>query len=64
MEEQLSKMNSYLSNIEKEVKEIQAKYTNKAQFDPEDIERLLGILDQIDERIANLSIDSEENDNK
>jgi tetrahydromethanopterin S-methyltransferase subunit G len=58
--EQLSKVNSYLSNIEKDVREIQSKYANKNQFEPEDIERLLSILDQIDERIANLSIDDEE----
>jgi hypothetical protein len=60
-DEQIFKMNSYLSNIEKEVKEIQLKYTNKTQFESKDIEHLLGILDQIDERIVNLNIDNNEN---
>jgi hypothetical protein len=57
--EQISSLNSYLSNIEKEAKTLQSKYINKDQFEPEDIERLLNILDKIDERIANLNIDDE-----
>lgn len=60
--EQLSNMDSYLSNIEKEIKEMQLKYTNKNQFDTEDVESLLKILDQIDEKISNLSIDDSDDD--
>jgi hypothetical protein len=65
--EQISNLNSYLSNIEQEAKNLQSKYTNKDQFEPEDIERLLNILDKIDERISNLSINDDEdinNENK
>jgi hypothetical protein len=65
--EQISNLNSYLSNIEQEAKNLQSKYINKDQFEPEDIERLLNILDKIDERISNLSINDDEdinNENK
>jgi hypothetical protein len=55
-EEQLSKFNSDLSNIEKEIKNIQDKYTgkDKVEMDSKDTEFLLSILDRIDERLSHL----------
>jgi len=61
-EEQLSKFNSELSNIEKEIKNIQDKYTgkDKVEMDSKDTEFLLSILDRIDERLSQLDDEKED----
>ena len=60
MENQIDKLNNQLSSIEKEVKDIQAKYTDKANLSQEDTNRLLEILDEIDQKMANLKLDENE----
>jgi len=57
MEDQIDKLNDQLSNIEKEVKDIQLKYIDKTEVSPQDVNRLLEILDEIDQKMANLKLD-------
>ena len=60
-DEQLPKLNSELSSIETKIKSIQSKYEGDSkELEQEDIQFLLSVLDEIDNKIVNLKDDEPE----
>lgn len=64
-DEQLPKLNSELSNLEKKIKNIQFKYENtNKELEHEDVQFLLSVLDDIDNKIENLKDDEPEEESE
>ena len=60
-DEQLPKLNSELSSIETKIKNIQSKYEGDSkELEQEDVQFLLSVLDEIDNKIVNLKDDEPE----
>jgi flagellar hook-associated protein FlgK len=57
MKSSLSNFNSYLSDIETELKQLQEKHSSKPEYNEEDINRLLDILEKLNEKILDLDIE-------
>ena len=60
-DEQLPKLNSELSSIETKIKSIPSKYEGDSkELEQEDVQFLLSVLDEIDNKIVNLKDDEPE----
>lgn len=64
-DEQLPKLNSELSSIENKIKNIQSKYESEdKELEQNDLQFLLSVLDQIDEKLLNLKDDEPEEESE
>jgi C4-type Zn-finger protein len=62
MENSLSNFTSYLTNIEGELKQLHEKHSKQPEYNEQDVSRLLEILEELNNKMANL--DNESNSNK
>jgi hypothetical protein len=64
-DEQLPELNSELSSIESKIKNIQSKYeSGDKELEQKDLQFLLSVLDQIDEKLLNLKDDEPEEESE
>jgi len=62
MKNSLSNFNSYLSDIETELKQLHEKHSNKPEYNEEDVNRLLDILEELNKKM--LDLDTEDDSDK
>ena len=62
MENSLSDFTSYLTNIEGELKQLHEKHSKQPEYNEQDVNRLLEILEELNNKMVNLDI--EDNSNK
>ena len=62
MENSLSDFTSYLTNIEGKLKQLHEKHSKQPEYNEQDVNRLLEILEELNNKMVNLDI--EDNSNK
>ena len=59
MKTSLSNFNSYLSDIETELKQLHEKHSNKPEYNEEDVNRLLDILEELNKKMLDLDTEDD-----
>jgi hypothetical protein len=59
MENSLSNFTSYLTNIEDELKQLHEKHSKQPEYNEQDVNRLLEILEELNNKMVNLDTESE-----
>ena len=59
MENSLPNFTSYLTNIEGELKQLHEKHSKQPEYNEQDVNRLLEILEELNNKMVNLDTESE-----